>query len=536
MKEMIRRFTCFAVNSLCRLAYGNEYRAFSRMLSDTDADQARQAVKKAQERKLFQILRANQSCEFGSRYGFSNLKSVEEFQAKVPLSVYGDYEKAVGKIKEGKQNVLTSEDVLLLQPSGGSTAAVKLIPYTRSLKAEFQKGIRPWIYDLYRNVPGIQWGRSYWSVTPAATSIKNSGDGIPVGFEDDKAYFGSWENKVFDFIFAVPGTVARADTMEEFYYRTALALLNCPDLTLISIWNPSFLLLLLEYIENNSERLVRDLRRRRKRRGEEVQRILHEKAYGKLWKRLKVISCWADANARAGAEKLQGLFPGVTIQPKGLLATEGFISFPLIGHDGAALSLNSHFFEFLSIDDQKIYLAHELRQGRDYAVIMTTSGGLYRYQLRDIVTVTGFAGAVPLVKFTGKQDKISDLFGEKLNESFVESALEQAGLSGDFHMLAPETDRYVLYVRFSVGSERPETLDTPTLAERIEEKLRENFHYDYCRRLGQLKGVRIFQLTGSPDREYLNECVKRGQRLGDVKPAALHLQGGWHRVFEGKYL
>jgi hypothetical protein len=533
---MIRRFTCFGVNSLCRLAYRNEYRSFSGMLYAQDTDKSRQSVKKVQERKLLQILGANQSCEFGRHHDFNRLKSVEDFQSKVPLSVYGDYEEAIGKIKAGKQNVLTEEDVLLLQPSAGSTAAVKLIPYTKSLKAEFQKGIRPWIHDLYRNVPEIQWGRSYWSVTPAATGNKNSGGGITVGFEDDKAYFGSWESRLFDLIFAVPGAVARVNSMEEFYYQTALALLDCPDLTLISIWNPSFLLLLLEYMENNSGRLVQGIAVRHKRRGAEVQRILREKDYGKLWTRLKVISCWADANARACAEKLQRLFPGVKIQGKGLLATEGFISFPLVGHDGAALSLKSHFFEFQSIDDRKIRLAHELLPGRDYAVIMTTSGGLYRYQLRDIVTVTGFAGAIPLVKFAGKQDKVSDLFGEKLNERFVETALERAGLSGDFRMLAPETDHYVLYVRFNGGFGRFGDEERLSLAENIEAKLRENFHYDYCRRLGQLKRLRIFQLTGSPDGEYLNECVKRGQRLGDVKPAALHLQSGWHHVFQGQYL
>jgi hypothetical protein len=70
----------------------------------------------------------------------------------------------------------------------------------------------------------------------------------------------------------------------------------------------------------------------------------------------------------------------------------------------------------------------------------------------------------------------------------------------------------------------------------IEEALRENFHYDYCRKLGQLKELRIFKLTGDPEQEYMKECVRRGQRLGDIKPVALHLQGGWDSIFKGEYL
>ncbi|OPZ85116.1 MAG: GH3 auxin-responsive promoter [Firmicutes bacterium ADurb.Bin419] len=91
-------------------------------------------------------------------------------------------------------------------------------------------------------------------------------------------------------------------------------------------------------------------------------------------------------------------------------------------------------------------------------------------------------------------------------------------------MVAPETDRYVLYIK----SDRvPEDIDT---------FFRTNFHYDYCRKLGQLKKLKIFRLTGNPEKEYLDECVKRGQRLGDIKPSVLQLKGGWDKAFKGEYL
>jgi hypothetical protein len=74
------------------------------------------------------------------------------------------------------------------------------------------------------------------------------------------------------------------------------------------------------------------------------------------------------------------------------------------------------------------------------------------------------------------------------------------------------------------------------LAAALDEALRANFHYDYCRRLGQLQALRLFRLCGRPQEEYLEECVRRGQRLGDIKPVLLHLQGGWDQVFEGEYI
>ena len=47
-----------------------------------------------------------------------------------------------------------------------------------------------------------------------------------------------------------------------------------------------------------------------------------------IWPNLSIISCWADGNSLSYAEKIAEFFPGVIVQPKGLLATEAIISFP----------------------------------------------------------------------------------------------------------------------------------------------------------------------------------------------------------------
>ena len=169
--------------------------------------------------------------------------------------------------------------------------------------------------------------------------------------------------------------------------------------------------------------------------------------------------------------EVQALFPSVEIQPKGLLATEGCVSFPLVEQTGAALALRSHFFEFEEVDDSttehgssgNCRLAHELSRGGRYRVVLTTSGGLYRYQLHDVVEVVGFEKQCPLLRFLGKADRVSDLVGEKLGEPHVRDALNRAfsahAISPRFCLVVPvagQPPHYRLYLQGSELVGRPE--------------------------------------------------------------------------------
>lgn len=515
---MLTKLGCYLLNSLGCLLYKKDYRDFMNIKD----------VRQLQAKKLQAILQANQDSSYGRRYDFAAIRDIGDFQARLPLTVYEDYLPYVQRIMAGETGVLTGEAVLLLEPSSGSASPSKLIPYTAGLKHDFQMGIRPWLYDLYSGRPHLKWGKSYWSVTPAVSRQQFTEGGIPVGFEDDKAYFGGFEKSLLDMVMAVPSAAGQAETMADFYHETALGLLKCRELTLISVWNPSFLRLILEYMTENCEVLAGEIQAADQARAEAIRHHLPREEYVKLWENLRLISCWADGNARVSADSLMELFPGVELQPKGLLATEGFVSFPLTESGGSVLSVASHFFEFLSESDGEVYLADQLEIGGRYRVILTTSGGFYRYDLKDLIQVTDFYREVPVIRFLGKADKVSDRFGEKLNEVFVQDALAGLGISEGFHMLAPEGDRYVLYI----AAAHRGAVDGGM----IDEALCANFHYDYCRRLGQLKAVRVFQLTGDPGREFLEESVQRGQRLGNIKPAVLNLQGGWDKVFKGEYL
>ncbi len=53
-------------------------------------------------------------------------------------------------------------------------------------------------------------------------------------------------------------------------------------------------------------------------------------------------------------------------------------------------------------------LTHELERGGLYTVVVTTRGGLYRYQLGDLIEVTGHIRGCPLIRFIGRQGYVSD--------------------------------------------------------------------------------------------------------------------------------
>jgi hypothetical protein len=263
--------------------------------------------------------------------------------------------------------------------------------------------------------------------------------------------------------------------------------------------------------------------------------------HARLWPGLRLISCWTDANAAAPAAALQKLFPQSRIQGKGLLATEGLISFPLAGHDGAGLAVRSHFFEFLPVGPSGEmgcpHLAHELEEGRQYAVVITTGGGLYRYKTGDLVEVVGRFHECPLIRFLGRHDHVSDWFGEKLNEAHVARVLREAfdelKISPSFAMLACNTcpaPAYVLYIE----TEAPDS-EVEHVTHLIDEALCSNFHYQYARQLGQLAPLKAFRARNAAA-SYLANAIDRGQRAGDVKPVALDRRDIWSKVFRGYFV
>jgi hypothetical protein len=517
------------------------YLRFRRALADPEA---------SQRSLLRRYLQANVATAFGHAHGFATIRTAEAYRERVPLASWDDLAPWVDRIAAGETEVLTRSPVRTLEPTSGSSAAAKLIPYTAELQREIRRAVAPWIVDLYARRPRLVRGTAYWSITPLALDEERPTGPVRVGFEEDSDYLGGFWSRLVDATLAVPGAVRHVRDLEAFRYVTLLFLLRRRDLSLISVWHPSFLTLLAGALPGFWDRLLHDIARGGltppapipelvhrglasrlvplPRRAAEL-RLLSSDGPTHIWPRLGLISCWGDAHAALSLPELARAFPGVEIQPKGLLATEGFVTIPFAGL--WPLAIRSHFFEFLPEEGGDPRFAWELDEGRTYSVVLTTGGGLYRYRLQDRVRVEGFVERTPSLRFLGKEGHVSDLRGEKLHESFVASVLARVlsriGIVPRFALLAPADEGPAGYVLYLEADETPPAC----LAEMLDEELSANPHYQLCRSLGQLAAVRAQRLEKDAFSRYLEHCRRQGQRLGDVKPLALSTLTGWGEVF-----
>ncbi len=527
--------TVWFINTLIMRLYKKDAAKFYRNLG---------CVEQVQRALLLQIIKKNQDTDFGRNHGFAEIKTIEDFRKHIPILEYPDYKEDIERIATGHKKVLTAEEVLMFELTGGSGGATKLIPYTASLKQEFLWGIKPWIYSLYKNYPKLRGGKSYWSITPPTHQDKYTSGGIPIGFEDDTAYFGRFEQKLTDKIFVRDKSIRKELDMEKFYFQTCLALLSERNLRLISVWNPSYLFVLLNYMETHAQSLYSALSPKRLRR---IQGCIEAKKYREIWPNLTLISCWCDGLARHTSEEIRALFPGVVIQPKGILSTEAFMTLPYEETGLSLLSYYSHYFEFLHTKTGRIYSYTELEKGMTYEVIFTTSGGFYRYRIHDAVQVVEYekSHGLPLLKFVGKADKTVDFHGEKLNELFVNEIMDELSsipnyeenlhLSQRFCLLAYENGGYVLYLGSEVPNVNSSSMDTDiliNLEHTLDKLLCESYHYKLCRDLKQLNPAKVYLVYGDAKQQYINYYLEKGKKLGDIKPELLSKHSDWSSAFQ----
>jgi GH3 auxin-responsive promoter len=528
-----------AANLAWFASHAGAARRFSRQLRNPDATQAG---------RLQELLQRHATSAFGRLHGFAGIRSAAEFSARVPLSTYDDLEPWIDRIRQGESAVLTSDPVTHLVPTSGSSSACKLIPFTAGLQREFDAAIGAWIADLYGRHPASLLGPSYWSISPALQDWSATPSRVPIGFDDDTRYLGGLRRRLVAATLATPSALRLAGDMETFLLATLVCLLRRKDLRLISVWHPSFLLLLLDALPRHWAAVLAILRTGQWPKGSPLPAALHAALRlrpepgrtrelerlgptqpGEFWPRLAVISCWTDAHAALAAATVAKLFPRATLQSKGLLATEAFVSLPFAG--AHPLAVGSHYFEFIA-GDGSLRAAGQLELNGIYEVVVTTGGGLWRYRLGDRVQVDGFVARTPSLRFVGRAGQVSDLFGEKLSDEFVTAALRE--LSGPraaparFAMLAPDSDGHSGgYTLYWEG-------EAPPAPAALEQKLSANPHYAWCRQLGQLRPARVSVVEGGATAAYLQRVADRGVKPGDAKPPALAVTTDWAGCFRLK--
>ena len=258
-------------------------------------------IRKTQVKILLEILKTNKNTEYlknfetGSQIlNAENEKElIEKFQNKIPIVNYEDIKEFVEKEKSGENNVLLSDKIKLFELTSGSTSDVKYIPYTEKFLKSYMNGVFSWIYNLYQNNKRLFIGSSYWSVSPILKREAVTSGGIRVGIEDDTSYFDKVSAFFLNKLFTVPKEIKNIQNMEDFLLITAVFLLLSENLAMISVWSPSFLMILLDFIEKNHKVICQIVKNKDlnaeffadKNLGNKKYFQIIQKKYRKLWEK-----------------------------------------------------------------------------------------------------------------------------------------------------------------------------------------------------------------------------------------------------------
>jgi hypothetical protein len=321
-----------------------------------------------------------------------------------------------------KRKILTMERVRFFETTSGSTGNKKQIPYTKSFLHSFENMFLLWAHDLvFYSDLNLESGKFFMSVSPKIGEVN----------KDDRKYLSLPVSLLLKPFLASNPNHHAANTGDEFLMKVSKDLIHANDLEIISIWSPTYLLSLMQFMRKHERELQ-----------------IENKSWKEIWPKLKLISCWTHAQAERPAKLLKEKFSNVMIQPKGLLMTEGAATLPWTEANGCLPLVTEAHFEFQD-EDGKIHQLHEIIDGKTYTLIMSQLNGFLRYNTKDLVKVTGFYFKTPLLEFLGRSGQYSDLAGEK----FSETGLRDLNVGSNFLIVPDDSHELPCYQFFADFSE-----------------------------------------------------------------------------------
>ena len=402
----------------------------------------------AQRDKLLEIVHRNADTVYGREHGFATIRSIADYQGRVPASDYDRLSPYVERMMRGEPSVLTAERPLLFATTSGTTGRAKYIPVTPSYLREYSHGLHVHSYRMLSDIPDMLEGRIL--VSSSNDDEGRTEAGIPHGAIS--GYLTRRQPSALRRFYVLPYELCRVKDVELKYYLTLRHALAA-DVRCIVTPNPSSLLLLAQRMGEHAEELIGDIRRggidparlpedaepglvaglrADPQRADRLEACLRER--GALlprdaWPELRMISCWKGGTMPLYLRGLPAYFGDVPVRDLGYMASEGRGATPLVNSGaGGVVSITSHFFEFVPEgqrdDPARTFLTCEqLEPDCAYYVYFTTSGGLYRYDINDLVRVVDYYRHTPVIQFVRKGEGISSITGEKLTESQVTAAL-----------------------------------------------------------------------------------------------------------------
>jgi hypothetical protein len=356
-----------------------------------------------------QLIRSGRRTEWGKKYHYKSIRSIHDFQQQVPVSSYEDLFPYIERVMKGENNLLWPSPVRWFSKSSGTTnARSKFIPITtESLDESHFKG-------------GKDMMALYIANNPESRAFE--GKGLSIG--------GSLHQNPYS-------TNSAAGDV------SAVVMKNLPSWAQY-IRTPSIDIALMDEWEAKLERMAEITSQ------ENVTSMLGTPTWGmvlidkilaytgksnilEVWPNFEVMMHGA-VNFQPYRELFQQqVFPSAAIRYQEVYnASEGFFAIQDdLSRVGEMLLMLDYgiFYEFVPLKDAeqpfpKAYTIEEVELDKNYALVVSTNGGLWRYRVGDTVRFTSLYPH--RLKVSGRTKHFINAFGEEVIVENAETAITRA--------------------------------------------------------------------------------------------------------------
>ena len=476
-----------------------------------------------QETLLLQILRSHKTTRFGREHRFEHIRSYEDFCKSVPVCNYENLRSYIEFQEADKSAHLNPQQPIMYAQTSGTSGAPKNIPVLNSTVKQFKQGQQITAYSIYRDIPEAYAGKILGITGAAAEGILNAG--TPYGAISGFIYQSM--PRIMQQKYVVPHGVFEIEDYQKKYYKIATLALAEENITMIATANPSTVLKVDQVINEHTEKIISEVRLINAERARSLQLLMNKRGelrMSDIWPHLKAIVTWTGGNCGVLVPKLQNRVPSdARFVELGYVASEFRGGITIDGLSNRQIpTFHDNFLEFVEKERWESNMPeflrlHEIKPGRQYYIFPTTRNGLYRYNINDLIEVTGNYNNTPTIAFVQKGKDVTNLTGEKLCEGQLVQAMTDIIKNHQFDipffkMLGnPEERQYTLFVSQKM-------LDIRDLDRRLCEL---NIEFNAKRKSGRLKPIRMQEVLGSTAEAYKKHCLARGQRESQFKMSYL---------------
>ena len=410
------------------------------------------------------ILHDNRDTEFGREHGFAEITDADDYRRHVPLSDYEDYAERVNRMMNGtEKNLLSAYPITYYAVTGGTTGVPKLVPVSdRGITniREYSSAVMPAVIsEFFRNTKLTDVPDGFRLTLLSLMRKKELPNGSFTGFISSACLSDSVLSRL-ESLYTTPRDVLFSTEGTDLKYLHSFYGLSERNVTCLTAPYVPILLDFVNYIKNNWQRLVEDIRQgqlssdikipdwlREKlqttlspnpRRADELQATLSQGfdrgVLKRIWPRLSAVTAvWAGTYC-SYARKLQE-FTGhdIPYYTMSYSSSEGVFAVARHPFDQYyVMTPDTCFYEFIPVDDEEpsapdsspaTLLMDELQEGRDYELVITNQSGFYRYRIGDVVRVVGFYNESPMIEFRYRKKNMISLVGEHFTEEHLASAI-----------------------------------------------------------------------------------------------------------------